>query len=118
MSTGSAFNGTTNELPEKIVDASQRQTMVVYFWTPGCIPCRDLGPALERAVASFNKGAALVKVNTDKDRDTARFWGVRTIPYVKIVKRGKVVKEFTGDLPEFAIKMLLGRVVSARTGGQ
>jgi putative thioredoxin len=71
---------------------------------------------LERVVASFNKRAILVKVNIDKDRDTARHWGVRNIPSVKIVKQGKVVKEFKGDLPEFAIKMLLARAVSAEEG--
>jgi thioredoxin 1 len=49
----------------------------------------------------------VAKVNVDKDRELAQKFGVRSIPFLLIIKDGKVVENMVGALgkPEFVSKI-------------
>lgn len=102
-----------------VLEASYAQPVLVDFWAPWCGPCRVLGPVLERLATEEADGRwRLVKVNTDAHPQLSTQYGIRGIPAVKLFVDGKVVDEFTGALPDYAIRQWLDKALPSETRRQ
>jgi len=71
-----------------------------------------LAPVLEKLVNEFQGRFLLVKIDTDREQEVARQFGIRSLPTVKLFKDGAAVDEFLGAQPESQVRALLDRHVT------
>ncbi len=94
-----------------VIAESARQPVLVDFWAPWCGPCKQLAPALEKAVADSGGRVALVKMNIDDHPQVAGQLGIQSIPAVIAFDKGQPVDGFVGALPESQIRGFIERLV-------
>jgi len=95
---------TDADFEEKVVKQSDKKPVVVDFWAPWCAPCNMLGPVLERLAKENDGKFILAKLNVSDNRQKAGEYGVMGIPAVKMFRKGEVVAEFTGAMPEDQVR--------------
>jgi putative thioredoxin len=108
---------TTASFGQDVIAASARQPVLVDFWAPWCGPCKQLAPALEKAVADSKGKVKLVKMNIDDHPQIAGQLGIQSIPAVIAFEKGQPIDGFMGALPESQVRGFIERLVGPLTGG-
>lgn len=75
----------------------QGDFVLVDFFATWCGPCKMLAPILEEIVKENN--IKLVTVDVDES-ETARKYGIMTVPTLMIFKKGEVITSQTGYMPK------------------
>ncbi|HEY3697362.1 co-chaperone YbbN [Phenylobacterium sp.] len=109
--------GTDAGFMADVIEASRQQPVIVDFWAPWCGPCKQLGPALERAVTAAKGAVKLVKIDIDKNPAYAQQLRVQSIPAVFAFADGRPVDGFMGAVPESEIKAFIARLAEPAGGG-
>jgi putative thioredoxin len=109
-------DGTDASFAADVLEASREVPVIVDFWAPWCGPCKQLGPALERAVRAERGAVKLVKIDTDKNPRFASQLGVQSIPAVYAFFQGRPVDGFVGAVPESSLKQFVKRLT--QLGGE
>ena len=98
------------QFEQKVIGRSREVPVVVDFWAAWCGPCRQLGPALEKAVLAAKGKVKLVKIDIDKNPAFAGQLRVQSIPAVFAFVGGRPVDGFMGALPESQVKQFVDRL--------
>jgi thioredoxin 1 len=74
---------------------SEKPTLVDFYAT-WCGPCQMLTPILEGVSTEVGDNAKVLKIDIEKNMDTANQYGVRSVPTLILFKEGKEVWRQTG----------------------
>ena len=102
----------TQNFVKDVIELSKTTPVIVDFWAPWCGPCKQLGPALEKAVRQANGKVRMVKINVDENQALAQQMRVQSIPAVYAFVNGQPVDGFMGALPESQLKQFVDRLGS------
>lgn len=82
------------------------------FWAEWCMPCRMLGPIVERLAEKYGDNAIIGKVNVDQQQELGAYFQVRGIPNVMIIKDKEVLHNLVGVRPEREYVEILDSLIS------
>ena len=89
-------------MAKAITDATFEQEtkdglVLVDFWATWCGPCRMQGPILDKLSEELSEDVLkIVKMDVDENPNTARAFGIMSIPTLLFKKDGQVVKQVAG----------------------
>lgn len=106
---------TLTEQQINILERSQDELMVVYFWATWCGPCKVTSPSVEQLAKHFSVTSiamasgdnhtlqAYIKdkeysfaVINDNEQMISQQWGVNATPFILFVRHGKIVGHTAG----------------------
>ncbi len=101
---------TTDSFDAEVLDSEQ--TTLVDFTASWCPPCRAVAPVLDEIDAERDD-LRIVKVDVDKDPDTAVRYGVMSMPTFVLFRGGQEVTRIVGAAPKARLLQQLEPALSA-----
>ncbi len=85
-------------------EARKADVAVVDFSAAWCGPCKMLGPVIEELSEEMAGKADFYNVDVDEDNSLAAEFGVSSIPFIIVMKKGSVVASQVGFVPKNVLK--------------
>jgi thioredoxin 1 len=87
---------TQDTYQDEVVTASQEQPVLVDFWGPACVPCRQMLPWVEELAERTAGSLKIVKVNAEENRKLCMDLRVGGLPTAVIYHDGAEVQRLSG----------------------
>ena len=81
--------------------------VLIDFWAPWCMPCRAVGPLMEKLARQFEGKVRIGKVHVDEQPLTAARYRITSIPTVAIFRDGQLIHTLIGIQPYYVYQQAL-----------
>lgn len=82
---------------------ASRPKVLVDFSAEWCGPCKALAPVLKEVKKEIGDSASIIKLDVDRNPQTAAAWQVQSVPTLILFVNGKAVWRQSGALPKQAL---------------
>ena len=107
---GSPLNVTDENFQTEVVNSDI--PVLVDFWATWCGPCRMIAPSIEELAQEYEGRIKVCKVDVDNAQQTAKGFGIRSIPTLLIFKDGKQADQLVGAVTKSAISDKLNAILA------
>lgn len=97
MSSVTKANYVDSEQLEQLVN--DEKLVVLDFTATWCGPCKVVAPIIDRLAKEYSDRATIVKVDIDQNKESAKKYGIRSIPAIIVSKNGEIVETLFGSQP-------------------
>ncbi|TAJ11572.1 thioredoxin [Marinilabiliaceae bacterium JC017] len=87
---------------------------IVDFYADWCGPCRQLAPVLEAIQKEYGNAIQIYKVNTDKEKELASVFGVRSLPTVVFIPVDGEPQAALGFRPQAELEKVIEEVLKIK----
>ena len=87
---------------------------IIDFYADWCGPCKMIAPVLEELANEYADDIYIYKVDTEKEKELAAVFGIRSIPSLLFVPMGEAPQMAQGALPKHAFKEAIETVLLKR----
>ena len=70
------------------------------FWAEWCSPCKMVAPILDEIAEEYDGELKIAKLDVDENGETARRYGVKSIPTLILFRHGQLVESLVGAMPK------------------
>jgi thioredoxin 1 len=105
MASENVMEFTDQNFEQEVIKSDK--PVLVDFWAEWCMPCRMLGPTIEKLAKDYAGKVKVGKLDTDANRDVSMKYGISAIPTVLLFKGGQVAEKFVGLRQEKDFKAVL-----------
>jgi thioredoxin 1 len=77
---------------------SDDKPVLVDFYAEWCGPCKMMAPELKRFAEANKEQVRVLKVDIDKNRETANHFNIQGVPTLILFKKGKVLWRQSGAM--------------------
>ncbi len=95
----------------RVVDEGDRPALID-FWADWCGPCRVTAPHFAAAAERYGDQVAFCKVDTERARDLAAAFNIRSLPTLAVLHHGQVVDVHVGAASQKTIEALADNVLA------
>lgn len=81
--------------------------VVVDFYADWCGPCKVMAPVLDDFAREHQGELLVAKLDTDRNPDSARQYGIRGIPTLIVFDGGEEVARQTGAVPKAELEKMV-----------
>lgn len=97
MTSVTKANFVNSEKLEQLI--AEEKLVLVDYTATWCGPCKVIAPLIDRLAVEYSDRVTIVKVDLDQNKDSAKKYGIRSIPAVLVFKEGEMVENVFGSQP-------------------
>ncbi|WP_345253471.1 thioredoxin [Flaviaesturariibacter amylovorans] len=83
------------------------QPVLVDFYADWCGPCKLMAPILQETKARLGDRVRIVKVDIDRNRPAAEYFGIQSVPTLMLFRKGAVQWRQSGVVEAAALQRII-----------